>query len=125
MNIKKTIAGLSIAGALGGWFSVDYALDKAKIDAFRDDLILHKIEKTKATNISEYFHGKKDNLNPTKGGEKDEWFRVCNKVIAEVGITDWGAITPEAFVAKCNNLINLKAEAIRIDIAIAEVGKIK
>lgn len=111
MNIKKTIAGLSIAGALGGWFSVDYALDKAKIDAFRDDLILHKIEKTKATNISEYFHGKKDNLNPTKGGEKDEWFRVCNKVIADV--------------AKCNNLINLKAEAIRIDIAIAEVGKIK
>ena len=105
--MKKTIAIIGTALALtGGGLIGEYGITQANINDFKANLQVFEVSEDTADGIARYMKGGlfngKEFINPTKGGERDEWVRACNEAVAIYG-GNFGSIkSPKEFIKKCN-----------------------
>ena len=112
----KNITAIIGTGLLltGGGLLGDYAITEANINDFKANLQVFEVSEKSAEGIARYMCGgifnKKDYLNPTRGGERDEWRRACNEAIAIYGDgsdVNFGSIkNPKEIIKKCNWFIS-------------------
>lgn len=73
-------------------------------DEFKNDLMVYGVDRVKASNLTDYFQGKRNYITLQ---EWNTWIEVVNRAIIENKIKSFGSVkSVDEFIRKCNWLIS-------------------